>query len=187
MSGPIQVNRILETQDASKYYAMYVIQNNISKQAFIPGSDIGDKILSYVKKHDSKKLYEQLENEIRENVISVELTRLINGTVENIKTWEDVLRTYVLLYNVAIFRSRYGSNVEYVEKCIDTCAHRNITNWIILHGGWNEYFENNNLEINKVTRYNYMKFLGVCSAILSVVGVVGAAYLYRAKNIKKTS
>src|ERR1700744_3743939 len=157
------INSLLETQFASKYYAIYISGLYLSDKNYIPSSNISNIIKNYVdnemKTQDWKNMYDKLNNEFKSNSQTIpELDSVITKCQNNLKSWNDLLKLYVLVATVSDICSNFDCRVAYVNKCIDACSDKIVTNWIILHGGWNAYYSINQINSSNITKYNFTNY-----------------------------
>jgi hypothetical protein len=178
------VNVLAETQNASRYFAMYLIQDNISHESYIGASPIAEKIKTYVTSGKKEARTEQIKEEMKENNEESNLNDLLVTVTnhDNIKCWDDIMKVYVLLYTVSKLSAEYDSRVLYVEKCIDACSSQSITNWIILHGGWNKFLNVPKAKCVFVNKFNY-KLISSLSIGFATLFAIG--YLFKKSTYKK--
>lgn len=190
------INSLLEEQHASKYYALKISSLYISDKDYIPGSEIFNLLKIYIdeeiKTIEWKDISDKLTNDFKSGSSnSNELDTTINKFQNDIKTWNDILKFYVLVAMVSDICSKYDTKIVHVNKCIDACTDKMIINWIILHGGWNSYvnFTNQNnkkkqpYNPNIITRRNII-FGGI--ALTGLLGIGMTIYYLTGKTEIKT-
>lgn len=153
------VNFLLETQNATKYYALSIVQAYISDKKLLPSTDIIHIIKNDVSRllvtNEWKATYELIYNELtNKNNSTPELDKLLVKLIDtkNYESWANVINLYVLIAIVADICSKTDCKIFYVDKCVDACINKNVLNWIILHGGWMS-FNGLNHKKNSVESY----------------------------------
>ena len=148
------INQILETQHATTYYAMCISQNYISDKNFIVESEIVKTIIAHIDSElltdEAKSDYEKLARAIEsdkasktDSASSTELDKLIVKYHDKSKlnSWEDLIKLFTLVAIASDICSQYNANPSIVERSVKACTDNTITNWIVVHGGWNAYYK----------------------------------------------
>ncbi len=186
------INSLIETENASRYFAIYISQMFLSDKKLVPPSKITIVIRKHInnllQKQEWKLVFDTLTKELsNRNGESNKLNDYISFYKDSskINTWDDVIGLYCLITIVSQLCSEFDCKSSFVTKCMDLCIERHIINWIIKHGGWEAYkkeYEKKFIVDNKEEQTNFLhkyKSTIIYSGVLLGVGAGLFSFFYK--------
>ena len=188
------INSLIETENASRYHAIYISQLFVSDKKLVPCSKITSIIRKHItellKKKEWVNISETLRKELsNRNNDSNKLNEYVLYFKDSskINTWDDVIGLYCLITIVSQLCSEFDCKSSFVTKCTDLSIERHIINWIIKHGGWEAYekafddkFKSERKENSKSNILDNKNTIMIGGALLGGLSILGAlTYFYK--------